>query len=62
MFICLGGYFIFALSDHRKDPVNFASFISDIDCRADCVFVAQAITQATDFPKSDTTSRSTISS
>jgi hypothetical protein len=30
----------FALSDHRKDPVNFASFVSDIDCRADCLFVA----------------------
>ena len=25
----------FALSDHRKDPVNFASFVSDIYCRAD---------------------------
>ena len=27
--------FYFRLRDHRKDPVNFASFISDIDCRAD---------------------------
>lgn len=50
--------FCFRLRDHRKDPVNFASFISDIDCRADCY----SWLYATDFPKSDTTSRSTISS
>lgn len=27
--------FYFRLRDHRKDPVNFASFVSDIYCRAD---------------------------
>jgi hypothetical protein len=28
---------IFRSRDHRKDPVNFASFISDIYCRADVI-------------------------
>jgi hypothetical protein len=47
--------FYFRLRDHRKDPVNFASFISDIDCRADlfCGLRHRFSKERKDFPLYD---------